>query len=471
MLRDRFLGVAFGTSGVRGLVADLTDEAVAAYAYAFVKRMRQTGALAAGGSVAVGMDLRPSSPTIVRAAAAALHALGHPVTDLGPLPTPALALHCLTSAMPGLMVTGSHIPFDRNGIKFYGPAGEILKDDEQAISATPLPEWLPGLAESAGALPAISDAAATAYRERYTGFFGPQALQGLRIGLHEHSAVSRDLAAAILEALGATVIRLGRSDTFVPVDTEAVSDADLQQARLWIREYGLDTLVSTDGDGDRPLLFDADGEFVRGDLLGLLCARALGITALAIPISCNTAIEASGIAERVVRTRIGSPYVIDGMNALIADGAPRVAGFEANGGFLLGSPLFGLSALPTRDAMLPIVAVLASAVRSRRSVAALVAGLPHRFTHSDRIRDVPGTVSAILLSRLAEDAGYRKTFFPDKGEIVGMDTTDGIRLTFADGDIVHLRASGNAPELRCYAESRSYGLARALCENTLQRVS
>lgn len=469
-LQLAFPNVAFGTSGVRALVSDLTPKVVAAYVFAFIRRMQASQSLQPGATVLVGIDLRPSSPTIAMAVCDALRSMGCVPEFLGALPTPALALHCLTTRSPGIMVTGSHIPFDRNGIKFYGPAGEILKEDEVAISGTEISlDELIGQTAVSG-LPPVSTVAARAYVKRYLAYFGESALSGLKIGVYEHSAVGRELTIEILTALGATVLSLGRSDAFVPIDTEAVVDADVAQARQWCAAHALDALVSTDGDGDRPLVFDANGDFVRGDLLGLICARYLGIKALAVPVSCNTAIEHSAIFRRVGRTRIGSPFVIAGMRRLQGEGESSVAGFEANGGFLLGTALPGLAALPTRDAMLPMIALLVSALRARLSVADLIKALPERFTHSDRVKDVAPAASKALLQRVIADATFREALFPGKGSATNIDLTDGVRITFADGDVSHLRASGNAPELRCYAESSSYARAKSLCEATLGRV-
>lgn len=471
LLQNRFPSVAFGTSGVRALVSDLTPDVIAAYVYAFVERLVRSGELAGGRSVAVAMDLRPSSPDIVRTILGTLQSLGIGMDWLGALPTPALALHCMEEHMPGIMVTGSHIPFDRNGIKFYRPTGEILKDDEAAMLATPIPEiciseWTVSRLEGA-----VSDAAQNRYIRRYRKYFGGDALRGLRVGVYQHSAVGRDLVGTILSELGGMTIPLGRSDAFVPMDTEAVSEADVSRARQWCREHTLDALVSTDGDGDRPLVFDAEGNFIRGDLLGLICARELGIEALAVPVNCNTAIEQSGAFRRVIRTRIGSPYVIAGMEGLLADNEDAVAGFEANGGFLLASPRQGLRALPTRDAILPIAAILAVAVREKKTVAGLAAQLPSRFTYSDRLQNIPFAESHALLARLTEDANYRGNLFLWVGKEINIETIDGIRMTFVDGNCIHLRASGNAPELRCYTESTSYPLAKKLCEETLRRLT
>lgn len=470
LIGERFPKVAFGTSGVRALVVDLSADVVYAYVYAFMQRMRKVQSISEGAVVAVGMDLRPSSPSIAAAVCGALQALGYSVEFMGALPTPGLALRCLSARMPGVMVTGSHIPFDRNGIKFYSPIGEILKDDERAIMACAIPQAELQRSSSTLPLPPVDGRAAQAYIRRYVHHFGSESLAGLRVGLYEHSAVGRDVTKAVLTQMGADVVSLGRSDDFVPVDTEAVGEADLAQARAWCQAHRLDAVVSTDGDGDRPLVFDENGEFVRGDLLGLLCARDLGIQSLAVPVSCNTAIEQCGVFQQVVRTRIGSPYVIAAMNELSECSAVAVAGFEANGGFLLGAPVSGLAGLPTRDALLPMLSLMASAARQRRSISALVAELPQRFTYSDRIKEFPNDQSRDLLFRLAQDVDAQSKVAGKVVAPLAVDTTDGVRLTFPDGDIVHLRASGNAPELRCYAEASTLEAAEALCMGTLGSV-
>ena len=469
-VRERFPAVSFGTSGVRSLVTDMTPEAISAYVFAFMQQMHHSHTYPQGGRVAVGIDLRPSSPDIAAVVCSTLNFLGYQTDYLGPLPTPALALWCLSSSTPGMMITGSHIPFDRNGIKFYTPIGEILKEDEQNILNCPVPTELLETLFSGHTLPEPNTAAASAYVERIVARFGDQCLKGWRVGLYEHSAVGRDLTKAVLQDLGAVVIPLGRSDDFVPIDTEAVSEQDSQQAIYWCNEYQLDALISTDGDGDRPLMFDAYGQFIRGDILGLLCASHLNLTALAVPVSCNTAIEKFGTFKRVERTRIGSPYVVEAMNMLREQGESALGGFEANGGFLLGTSLPGLPALPTRDALLPIVAVLSLAASQGVALNSLIEGLPPRFTYSDRIKDVPVEDSRMLLTRLLNEPDYREALIPHESAHVSIDVTDGARLTYENGDIIHIRPSGNAPELRCYTEAGSVDAAKSLCVATLASI-
>ncbi|WP_303396024.1 hypothetical protein [Aeromonas sp. A35_P] len=123
-------GLGFGTSGVRGLVSQLTPEACQAFTHAFISVMHERYTF---NKVALGIDNRPSSLSIANACAAALQQRGVEPLFYGVLPTPALALQAMHCRIPAIMVTGSHIPHDRNGLKFYGPGGEITKAEERQI--------------------------------------------------------------------------------------------------------------------------------------------------------------------------------------------------------------------------------------------------------------------------------------------------------------------------------------------------
>ncbi|TLU86022.1 MAG: phosphomannomutase [Chlorobium sp.] len=457
--------VKFGTSGVRGLVADLTDKVCYIFTRAFIESLASDAE-----TVVIGHDLRPSSPAITSACIAAIEDSVCRVIYAGALPTPAIACYAIDNQRPAVVVTGSHIPYDRNGIKFYRPDGEITKADEDAITSADVtvPEAI-----DINPLPAIEQNVHDAYIRRYVEFFGAGSLSGMRVAVYQHSSVARDIIKIVLESLGADVIPLGRTDLFVPVDTEAVREEDVLQAEQWAREYTFDALVTTDGDADRPMIADENGQWLRGDIVGILTAMYACVGVVVTPVSSNTALEKSGFFDTTVRTRIGSPYVIDGMQQ--ADQHKTVVGFEANGGFLLGSDLLRdgrkLSALPTRDALLPILALLSMARERKCRVSELPSLLPQRYTASDRIKDFPVEKSRSVIAALTESRqAAGRLLAPDCGAIVDVDTTDGFRATFESGDIVHLRPSGNAPELRCYTESDSPGRARRLCEECLLRV-
>ena len=472
-------GVTFGTSGARGLVRAMTDRVCYAYTLGFLQHLAGMGMLRPGSAVAIAGDRRASTPGITEACARAVVEFGCEPHNCGALPTPAVAAYGIGRSIPSLMVTGSHIPDDRNGIKFNTATGEILKADEEGIrrQRVTIPEGLFDetgrfLAGVADALPFVDRSVLTSYVGRYLGFFPEDALAGLRVGLYEHSTVAREPLYRVLTGLGAEVVRFGRSDGFIPVDTEAIPAEDAELARVWAAEERLDAIVSADGDGDRPLVSDEHGEWLRGDIAGVLCARFLGAVGVVTPVSSNTVLERSGWFGRVPRTRIGSPFVIAGMERLLGEGVAPVVGYEANGGFLLGSDLERdgrqLSALPSRDALLPIVAILAMAREGAVPVSALTAGLPRRFTHSDRLQEFPVEVSRRHLGELstgdferdrkAIDALFAVPF----GPVSALDTTDGLRMTFSNGEIAHLRPSGNAPELRAYTEADSADRAREM---------
>ncbi|MBC8945608.1 phosphomannomutase [Xenorhabdus indica] len=459
-------GIAFGTSGARGLVVDFIPDACAAFTHAFISVMQKRYATS---QIALAIDNRPSSPDIAVACATALRQAGVEPIYYGVVPTPALAYKAMQDGMPCIMVTGSHIPFDRNGLKFYRPDGEISKDDEMAIlSAEVIFEPLTEMTT----LSVLPDAA-EAYINRYHSLFSANRLTGKRIGIYEHSSAGRDLYVPLFKSLGAEVISLERTDEFVPIDTEAVTEEDRLKAKNWSEEFDLDAIFSTDGDGDRPLLADEHGEWLRGDILGLLCADALDIEALAVPVSCNSVVQSCGRFIDVVSTKIGSPYVIAEF-ASLSHQFKRIAGFEANGGFLLGSDIdvegSKLTALPTRDALLPALIVLNSS--KDKGISSLVNALPSRYTHSDRLKEFPTILSKELLNKGIKDPKQLLTLLGlGNHQILHINLTDGLRMTLSNNTIVHLRPSGNAPELRCYVEADDINKAKEIVKTCLYTLA
>jgi phosphomannomutase len=511
--------LAFGTSGRRGRVADLSQLEIYLNARAELEYLLDTppaaGGIKAGDKVYLAHDLRPSSVAVVstpaprggiaQAVQRAIRDVNCQPVNLGALPTPALASFALARGAASFMITGSHIPFDRNGYKTNSSIGELMKTDEAPINAraaqwrarlldTPVSMSLfdrDGMLRHPEVLAAADPSGAREWVARHRDFFGAEALAGLRVLVYQHSAVGRDLLLEILHALGATAVPIGRSETFVPIDTEAIDDATLAGLAALARDAmadgtRYDAVVSTDGDSDRPLLVGLDttasGEiearFFGGDQLGMLVAEALAADAVVVPISCNDGIERGPLAAALrPRTRIGSPWVIAGMIAARAAGHRRVCGWEANGGFLLGADLEQdgrrLSALPTRDAFLPLVTVLSQARRRGSSLGALFDQLPRRYSRSGLIREFPRASSLALLAALAPATPGRAAlgdFFTAAdgfAAISAFDETDGLRIRFANGDVAHIRPSGNADELRLYACADTPDRAEAILRSGL----
>ncbi len=512
------VALAFGTSGLRGLVADITDLEAYINVKGALRFLLSANDIAAGSVVPLAGDLRPSTERILRASLQAIVDSSFSAEYAGRIPTPALLAHAISQRRAAVMVTGSHIPFDRNGIKISKSAGEVLKSDEAGITrevervraeeyARASGDSLfdpSGMLKTPPSLPPVDGAAEEAYLRRYRDSFAKGGLAGLRVLFYQHSAVGRDLLPRILRELGAEVLVAGRSDTFIALDTENVTDGQLDILEKFAVTAAADgkpisAIVSTDGDSDRPLVTavspetGADGRHVRflsGDLLGIVVAEYLRADAVVVPISANDAVERR-MSERGVRLqkcKIGSPYVIDGIDAL-RDAASRIVGWEANGGFLTGSDLAlqsgTLAALPTRDATLPMLANLFAAVEAGVTLGQLWDRLPARFGRAGLIDNLPVAVSRAILSRLkapgdatevtfpgADDAwqACKRTlesfFTPALGfdEIVRINVLDGVRVYFDNGDVAHIRPSGNAPQLRMYANADSQARADRIVE-------
>ncbi|MGI9391852.1 MAG: phosphomannomutase [Boseongicola sp.] len=450
----------FGTSGLRGPDWAFTDQFVADYAIVFASLFVNDGTLL------VGRDLRASSPRIARAVASGAAAHGLRTIDCGVLPTPALALAAMDRGTLAIMVTGSHIPADRNGLKFFTADGEISKSDEALIASAFADRESTVQSEPVNE---HGDAVA-AYVSRYTNFWDENALIGLRVGVWEHSSAARVVLPDILRALGADVVTLGRWDRFVAVDTEAIGLDLRKQLASWVVEHGLDAIVSTDGDADRPLIVNGGGQVVPGDIIGPIAAQTLGANRIVTTVTANTLVERMGSFDAVERCRIGSPFVIKTMVELERESEAKTIGYEPNGGLILGFEVRRsskrLAPLMTRDAVLPIVAILAAAQKS--SLRSLVNNLPKRRTATDRLTGVPRESSVRLIDEVI--AGDLR-LLPDKlGQLENTDTTDGVRMTFSTGVILTLRASGNAPELRCYAEADDDFAAQTTLESLIAKL-
>ena len=498
--------LAFGTSGRRGLIRDLTPLEIYINVSAEIEYLRGlapgAGGICPGDEFFVARDLRPSSEGICKVIQQTVRAAGMRPVNMGAIPTPALTAFALQRQRGSIMVTGSHIPFDRNGYKLNTSTGELLKQHEGPISARVatvreriyLEDAAVSLFASDGSMreePAQfepeSAAATTAWIERYTGFFGASALAGKRILVYQHSAVGRDILVEILRLLGAEAVAMGRSDSFVPIDTENIGTAELTEIQRLAAAAGpAFAVVSLDGDSDRPLVLAPDPQsgdlrFFSGDLVGIIVAQYLKADAVVVPISCSDAIDRGELAAVVQpKTRIGSPWVIAGMQTAVAQGKNLVCGWEANGGFLLGSAVTGkhgiLRPLATRDAFLPLLAVLSAAAERGAPVAGLFDALPARFGQAGLLRDFPRNTGMGIVRELNPATSHR---FHHSNEIAGLlngiftaengfspiasvDYTDGVRIYFTNGDIAHIRPSGNADELRVYAVADSPDRASAI---------
>jgi phosphomannomutase len=475
--------LGFGTSGLRGLAADMNDLECYINTRGFINYLLESNDIESGETVALAGDYRESTPRILKAVVRGIQDTGCKVVYLGKIPTPAAAYYGLNRDIPVAMVTGSHIPADRNGIKFYKRGGEILKEDENDIKASiaefrakiysePLDRSLFGWAGNLldpPELPDQLDKVADIFLGRYLGISEPGILKHKRIVVYQHSSLGADLLVALLKSLGAEVVPVDKSERFISIDTENVTQENRAYFISLAEKYpGSFAIISADGDADRPFIVDETGTFHRGDVVGALTAVFLKAKSASVPISANDAIspylEENGIT--LTHTKIGSPYVISSMDQAIKLGLSPAVGWEVNGGFLTGSDIElngnSLKALPTRDAFLPIIAILTMAVRNKTKVSELFSALPARFTQAGLIDNFPIEASAGIISRYSSDdeqtrKNLSKIFNSQSGfdKIISLNFLDGIRMVFENGDVAHIRPSGNAPQLRIYSNANT----------------
>lgn len=475
--------IKFGTSGIRALNTALTDKVCYVYTIAFLQYLEKENQIHTGQRVILAGDLRKNTDHILQVIYQAIIDKGYVPVYGGKIPTPALCYYAMHEGCPGIMVTGSHIPGDMNGIKFYKSAGEILKYDEMNIlkQSVKLDAKLFDQHENLTTLKnrdiPVDSKPYQIYLNRYLEFFSANALKGLNVGVYSHSSVAAGILETLLNKLGANVVTFGDSHHFHCVDTEALSDSDIAIAKDNLSKHQFDVIVSTDGDGDRPLLTDEYGNWIHGDITGMLSAVILKSNYVVVPVSCNNSIEKISQFKKIIRTKIGSPYVIEEMNKLVQQGLDKVAGFESNGGLLTATDFSCdgkiLSPLPTRDSILPILCILNYINQSGIRLTDLINQYCLSFTASGSIKNISVSTTQKLFNFLLADKSDFKNaelFFRRDSQIIKIDKTDGLRMCFKNGEIIFLRQSGNAPELRCYTEADTEQHAKTLNEYCLDII-
>jgi phosphoglucosamine mutase len=307
----------FGTDGVRGAYGGpVINEA-------FAERLGFAAAawLQRKGAVLIGRDTRASGAALEAAIARGLAAFGVGPISLGVVPTPAVARAVRTQgAALGVVITASHNPASDNGIKFFGPGGIKLTDeDETRIEAFLPPDVNAGA--PGGALHTASGAAAD-YVAAVVSLLPPRALAGWRIVVDTANGATCATTPAALRALGADVVAFADAPDGRNIN-EGVGSEHPEKLAARVRENGARLGVAHDGDGDRCVLCDERGDILDGDeILAILATHALRRGALAqqalvVTVQSNLGLDAAiaSAGGRVLRTNVGDRYVIERMRA------------------------------------------------------------------------------------------------------------------------------------------------------------
>ena len=318
----------FGTDGVRGPYGGpLINEA-------FAERLGLAAArwMQRGGKVLIGRDTRASGESLERAIARGLVAGGARPLTLGIVPTPAVARAVVNEkAALGIVITASHNPSSDNGIKFFGPRGVKLTDeDELAIEQA---YETASLLSTNDVIPDPWRGAAADYVSVAKSLLAPGALTGWNIVLDTANGATCETSPEVMRSLGANLIQIGDRPDGRNINANVGSEhPELLSQR--VRETRAKIGVAHDGDGDRCVLCDENGDVLDGDeILTILALHALTAGKLAkgilvTTVQSNLGVDAAVVRAggRVSRTAVGDRYVIERM---LSEGA--VLGGESSG--------------------------------------------------------------------------------------------------------------------------------------------
>ena len=294
----------FGTDGVRGVVGqDLTVE--------LVERLGRASTLWSGrGRVFVGRDTRGSGPELEEAFARGVVAAGGNAVLAGVLPTPAVALLALDL---GVVISASHNPPEYNGVKFFDRHGSKLSDaSEEEIEAlldAPAAQRIQGGGGAVDRVTVYTDS----YLEHVVERFGTD-LSGLRIAVDCANGAYAGIAPEAFERLGAEVTAIGDEPNGENIN-QGCGATDLALLQESVRQGGHDLGVAFDGDGDRMLAVDGDGNAVDGDQILAILALHLEVDVVAVTVMTNLGFHRlmAGHGIRVVTTAVGDRYVLEAL--------------------------------------------------------------------------------------------------------------------------------------------------------------
>ena len=263
----------FGTDGVRGRVgvAPMTPDFALKLGWA---AGRVLGGTAPGGRVVVGKDTRRSGYMFEAALEAGFAAAGIEVDLLGPIPTPAVAyLTRALRAQAGVVISASHNPHHDNGVKFFGADGGKLSDDiELAIEALLDQPMECAAPEQLGRAKRINDAPGR-YIEFCKSTFSERNLKGIKLVVDCAHGAAYKTAPAVFEELDAEVEVLGNEPDGLNIN-EGCGSTHLEALKFAVKVHGAHLGIALDGDADRCLLVDAEGNEVDGDQILYIIARA-----------------------------------------------------------------------------------------------------------------------------------------------------------------------------------------------------
>ena len=429
----------FGTDGIRGTVGTypITPDFMLKLGWAAGRVLGNKP----GSKILVGKDTRISGYLIESALEAGLSAAGVDVQLLGPMPTPAIAYLTQTQhAQAGIVISASHNPFADNGIKFFSSEGSKLPDEvEHAIEAELEKEIVCNNSETLGKASRLEDA-----RGRYIEFCKStfpriRSLNNLKMVIDCAHGATYQIAPKVFSELGAKVIAIGDKPDGLNINAGygSTQPANLQNA---VKENNADLGIAFDGDGDRLIMVDHEGELVDGDQLLYVMAMAKHargklkggvVGTLMTNLGLEHAFKESGISFS--RAAVGDRYV---MEQLIEN--DWTLGGESSG------HLICLEQTTTGDGIVAALQVLAAMVEQDKSLKMLASGMkkyPMRLINV-RVAEKPDLENHDGIQQALREA---ESVLAESGRIL-------------------LRPSGTEPLIRVMVEGQDIALVESVAQ-------
>jgi len=418
---------AFGTAGVRG-VFNRTQTPEQVY------RLAETIAFASGrGRYGVGWDGRKASALLARTVISGVNAVGSDALVFGMVPTPVLAFGTRAGVcVLGFAVTASHNPAEFSGVKVFNRKGmELPKADEERIERAMAVEVMKPSGEFGQALPdeGVLDDYIDAVVSRH-----PRASQPLRIAVDCASGPGALVTPEILKRLGHRVVAVNAQVSWrFPARPPEPTVANLSDFAKMIPTLGVDFAFAHDGDADRLVMVDSQGNVVPDSMLTILALRGLGLSGGTAVISENTssavAEEAEKLGLKVKRSRVGKTFaVLESEGGVFAAEPSKVV-----------DPKWGLW-----EDGINASAIISSLLSVDRSLLGRVVQEVEWRYNQMNIRVL---VKMDVLAAKAREAFRRFRVSEER-------TLDGLKLVLSDGSWVMFRPSGTEPVTRLYCESK-----------------
>ncbi len=436
----------FGTDGIRGKVGQypITPDFLMRLGYAAGKVLTSVSSNLAKGAhpaVLIGKDTRISGYMLEAALEAGLSAAGVDVLLTGPMPTPAVAyLTRALRAQAGIVISASHNPYDDNGIKFFSSEGAKLGDDiEHAIEAE-LDQPMQVM-ESAmlGKARRIDDAAGRYIEFCKSTFPNDMDLRGLKIVLDCAHGATYHVAPNVFHELGAEIVAIGNKPNGLNIN-EQVGSTHPQALQQAVLQHQADLGIAFDGDGDRVMMVDAEGNLLDGDQLLYIIAMGLHAKGelkggVAGTLMTNLALE-HGLQKNHIpfaRAKVGDRYVLELLNQ-----KKWLLGGENSGHILT------LDKHSSGDAIIAALQVLHALILSGKTLAALRGQL-------------------VLYPQVLINIVTNKKIDLDSHEQIQA-AVKAAELVLAGRGRVLLRASGTEPKIRVMVEGEDAVLVQSLAE-------